>query len=139
MTERQISTPEVRNENYPEAVTVWQYSVDRPLSRDEIESIVEGTGVKIYTTREYEYLLGHGSDIYLGFDEESENDDPFPRASIEVTRRSNEKFEPLDGVDVSLVFVAKPSDDHEINTDLWETDRERIEAAMQILGGERVI
>jgi hypothetical protein len=138
MSERDVKNPEINN-NYPKAMTVWQYSIDHPVSRNELDFIAEGTGVKIYTTRPEAFTLGHGSSIYLGSNEASEKIDPFPRAGIKVTRRSTDKYEVLEGVDISLELIAKPSDEYSVFLELWEAEREHIEAVVYLLGGERVL
>ncbi len=141
MTERETFTPEIIRENYPEATKIWQYEVPRALSWDELNSITEGTSVKIYTMNQEEYVLGHAPTTYVGLDETLEAKDPFPCAGIQVTRRpwDIETRESLEGFDITLRLVAKPSDEYSIPLDLWEADRERIEAAVELLGGERVI
>lgn len=136
MTE-QYSSPEFfEREDYPETKTIWRYSIDRPVSWDELKFITEGTGVKVYTNSEEEYSLGHGAGVHLGLDEDA---DMFPYAGINITRRTTDKLERLDGVDISLEVTAKPSDEYSLFTDLWESDRERIEVAVDLLGGKQVI
>ncbi len=79
-----------------------------------------------------EYTLGHAPTTYVGLDETLEAKDPFPCVGIEVTRA-------MEGFSITLRLIAKPSDEYSIFLDQWEEERERIEFAVNALGGERTI